>query len=972
MGSTFREADPMQGRRFLLAIGLGLVLCVIVGLGLVRAIGIRRLNASLAQAKQEMAAGRQSSARRRLLTLAARWPRNDEIQYQLGLSEQACGRTAAAAEAWARVSAGSELAGLAELNRARVEQERGRFSEAEDLMLRALGRTGGHSEEAYSGLIRLYRFQGRLDEARRLLRQRYPSSPNKVGVLIALHKLDTQAEPIMGLNRYLENAGRNAGGRPRLAGQSQPCSPHGPSGGRGPLAIGMSEAEAPRSGRLEGTPGVGARQRRPGGGARGYRSPPGRLRRGRRPSAQVLALRAWLAARHGDRSEERRALEQLKDISPGDVTVVDRLAELSIASGESDRADRYRRRKGEIAQAKESYNQLLSSQDLLKRAPELSRLAATLGRRFEAACWSSLAGGTGLPRSEVESRSAGGRPAGLGDGSGSVSTTLADLLPEFTRVRTAMPGASVSRDSVQGGLPKFEDDASSMGLEFVQENGHGSGRPQPPATMSGGVGLLDYDGDGWLDVYLVQGGHFPPSPQMPAAGDRLFRNLGSGRYVDVTKSCGIADMPRGYGHGVAVGDYDGDGHPDLFVTRWRSYALYRNMGDGRFEDATAHAGLGGERDWPTSAAFADLDNDGDLDLYVCHYFDWDPDNPNACRGHDAEQGDYCNPRDFTAMPDHVFRNDGGRFTDVTAEAGIVDRDGRGLGVIAADLDDDNLIDLYVANDMTANYQFRNLGGFRFEETAFTSGTATNGSGGAQAGMGVACGDLDGDGRPDLAVTNFYNESTTFFQNLGNGVFADHTGVIGLAAPTRYMLGFGIAMTDVNNDGRIDIFTANGHVFDRRPRYPFAMTAQLLLGVAGGRVADVSDRAGPPFQVEHLGRGLAAGDLDNDGRVDFLMIAQNEPLVYFHNRTPGHHAVTFRLEGRKSNRDAVGARVSVAAGGHRQDAQRCGGGSYQSAGDPRLHFGLGRRGADRGGRSTMALRHRRSLRGLARRHGLLAA
>jgi len=452
--------------------------------------------------------------------------------------------------------------------------------------------------------------------------------------------------------------------------------------------------------------------------------------------------------------------------------------------------------------------------------------------------------------------------------------------------------------------------------------------------------MLDYNGDGWLDVYLVQGGSFPPDPRTPSTGDRLFRNLGAGRFEDATHSSGIAEMPGGYGHGVAVGDYDGDGRPDLFVTRWRSYALYRNCGNGRFEDVTAQSGLQGDRDWPTSAAFADLDNDGDLDLYVCHYFKWDPNDPNACRGHDAEDGDYCNPRDFTAQSDHVFRNDDGRFTDLTATAGIMDRDGRGLGVIAADLDDDNFIDLYVANDMTANYQFRNKGGFRFEETAFASGSATNGSGGAQAGMGVACGDLNGDGRPDLVVTNFYNECTTYFQNLGHGLFADHTSAIGLAAPSRFMLGFGIAMTDVNNDGRLDLFTANGHVFDRRPRYPWAMTAQLLLGTAGGRVEDFSARAGLPFQQAHLGRGLAAGDLDNDGRIDFLLVSLNEPLVFFHNQSTGGHSVSLRLEGRKSNRDGVGARVVVDAGGRRQTAQRCGGGSYQSADDPRLHIGIG--------------------------------
>ena len=237
-------------------------------------------------------------------------------------------------------------------------------------------------------------------------------------------------------------------------------------------------------------------------------------------------------------------------------------------------------------------------------------------------------------------------------------------------------------------------------------------------------------------------------------------------------------------------------------------------------------------------------------------------------------------------------------------------EGRGLGVVAADLDDDGRIDLFVANDGSANYLYHNLGGFRFEETAQAAGVAANAEGGYQAGMGVACGDLDGDGRLDLAVTNFYGESTTLFHNLGGGQFADHTAAVGLAAPSRYRLGFGIAFLDVNNDGRLDLMTANGHVNDYRPEVPYAMPVQLLVGGPGGWLTDVTARAGPPFLVPHLGRGLAIGDLDNDGRVDALVVADNEPLVYLHNRTTGGHFLTIALEGTKSNRDGVGARVTA--------------------------------------------------------------
>jgi hypothetical protein len=534
------------------------------------------------------------------------------------------------------------------------------------------------------------------------------------------------------------------------------------------------------------------------------------------------------------------------------------------------------------------------------------------------------------------------------------------------------------------------DAAHDSGLEaFILDNG-ASPIHQLPEMSCGGIAFLDYDGDGWLDVYAVQGGPFPPpadfrfwiidfrlgigplalealqsaiqkhgvlefNPQNRSVfqskiqnlkskidgGDRLFRNRGDGTFQDVTAAAGIDSFPRGYGHAVAVGDFDNDGYPDLFITRWRSYALYRNRGDGRFEDLTSAAGLGGDRDWPTSAAYADLDNDGDLDLYVCHYGVWDPDHPRLCIDPASKKYLSCDPRLIEALPDHVFRNDGGRFADVTAAAGMTERDGRGLGVVAADLDDDGRIDVFVANDTTANYLFHNLGGFRFEDIGAEAGVSAGAEGGYQAGMGIACGDFDGDGRPDLAVTNFYLESSTFFQNLGQNVFADRTRAIGLAGLSRHRLGFGIALFDANNDGRLDILTANGHVADMRPLVPFAMSAQLFLGASGGRLVDVTERAGAPFSQLHVGRGLATGDLDNDGRLDGLMAAQNEPLFFFHNQTIGQNQfVSFHLEGTKSNRDGVGARLTLVSGERRQVAQRVGGGSYASAGDPRLQFGLG--------------------------------
>jgi hypothetical protein len=289
----------------------------------------------------------------------------------------------------------------------------------------------------------------------------------------------------------------------------------------------------------------------------------------------------------------------------------------------------------------------------------------------------------------------------------------------------------------------------------------------------------------------------------------------------------------------------------------------------------------------------------------------------------------------------VFRNDGGRFVDVTKSGGFTDADGRGLGVVAADLDDDNRVDLYVANDGTANFLFHNRGGFQFEDDAMMAGAAAGAEGGFRAGMGVAAADLDGDGRLDLLVTNLYGEGASLYQNLGRGMFADHSASSGLLRATRFFTGFGIAVFDAANDGRPAIAIANGHVNDFRPTHPFAMPSQLLESRPGARLVDVSSRSGAPWSIPRLGRGLAAGDLDNDGRIDLLIVAQDKPLAFLHNKTESAgHFVTFRLEGISSNRDGLGASVVINTAQGRQVAQRVGGGSYLSASDDRLHFGLG--------------------------------
>jgi enediyne biosynthesis protein E4 len=889
--------------------------------------------AELVRARREMDAGKYGPARDRLVRLAVRWPSSGEVNYRIGLCEQARGRHDAALAAWAQVPADTTEGGLASVAAGQLQLKRGRLALAEHHLKAARSQPGSHGSLASQLLANLLSLEGRVDEVRPLISEMNMDRDPAV-VLIRLWKIDNDPYPIEALRNQLEDAARKAPDDDRVW------------LGRANLAI--------RTGQYgEAAKWIDAcRRQRPVDPAvvrawLDWALAADRLDEAERAlsllpadavsPADVSSLRTRVASLVGDTPAEERGLKEQLEQNPGDSRALERLAELALRAGQIETAARLRRRKSELDRALDRYQWLigrLAATERISAAIELARLAETLGRWTEARGWATLARGHDSYREQSEiildrldrlllDRSDSAR-------------ALADLRADLRRALASSPRSATSETPIAP--PSFVDDANAVGLEFVLDHGRSVER-QLPETMTGGVGLVDYDGDGWLDVYVVQGGPFPPPKTRVPCGDRLFRNCRGRTFQNVSKATGITDFNGGFGHGVAVGDFDNDGKPDLFVSRWRSYALYRNRG-GTFEDVTETAGLGGNRDWPTSATWADLDCDGDLDLYVCHYLDWNAESPELCRDATNHSYQYCNPRSFSAGADHLFRNDGGRFVDVTEKAGIVDRDGRGLGVVAADLDQDGLVDLFVANDTTANFLFRNRGGLRFEEVGIAAGAAANANGGYQAGMGVACGDLDGDGLPDLAVTNFYGEATTFFRNLGGGNFGDQTATVGLAGPTRYRLGFGVAMLDVNNDGRLDLATANGHVEDFRPLIPYAMTAQLLVAAENGRLVDVSDSAGAPWRVPRVGRGLAAGDLDNDGRVDLVLVGQGEPLAYFHNRSSAGHFLTLRLEGTTSNRDAVGARVAVVAGGHRQQAERTGGGSYQSASDPRLHFGLG--------------------------------
>jgi tetratricopeptide (TPR) repeat protein len=886
----------------------------------------RRSQRELERAGREMASGRFHRARQRLVELTKQRPDSSEVAYQLGLCEEGLRNPEAAEAAWSRIRPASPLAHKAGLGRARLMMNAGRFAPVEILLLSLPRDSRPEGRQAREALELLYRVEGRKSELRDLVLETWTGADDPAGVLRRLYLVDHAIFPIDFVRKVLANGDPEDDrvwlGNANLAAWSGEltlasrwliaCARLRPAD----LAVWRARLELARStGDLE-----------------TVRRAVTHLPLVALTTSEAEELRGWLAALQGDASLERESLLSLVALEPGNISAWDRLAELSMLAGRKTEAEEFHKKKEEFNRVREEYKQLIGRDDRAAHSQKLAHLAETLGRRIEARGWSLIAQGRAAseplisPEDRALLSSRSGRMLG---------SVLADVLSISNS--PARPGSTGrSRPA-----PEFVDAAVSAGLQFVHDNGHVPRYPPPPEAMCGGAGLLDYDGDGWLDLYVVQGGPFPPTHSTKNEGDRLFRNRGNGTFEDVTDRAGITSFPGGYGHGVAVGDYDNDGRPDLFVTRWRSYALYRNTGNGRFDDVTEKAGLDGDRDWPTSAAFADLDGDGDLDLYVCHYLAYDPTNPRRCDHPDSPSKHDCMPLDFPSLPDHVFRNDGGRFVDVTARSGFIDPDGRGLGVVAANLDDDNLIDLYVANDMTANYLFLNRGGFRFEESGQLCGAAASADGGYKSGMGIACGDLDGDLRIDLAVTNFFGESTTFYRNLGGGFFVDHTAAIGMAGPTRGLLGFGLAFLDADNDGRLDVLSANGHVIDARPRFPWTMPLQLLQGVSSGRLADVSDRAGAPFGPLHLGRGLAVGDLDNDGRLDGIVLVQNEPLIYLHNQTKEHgHFITFALEGTKSNRDGVGATVTVQCGERRWVAVRYGGGSYQSANDPRLHFGLG--------------------------------
>jgi hypothetical protein len=529
-------------------------------------------------------------------------------------------------------------------------------------------------------------------------------------------------------------------------------------------------------------------------------------------------------------------------------------------------------------------------------------------------------------------------------------TTFRDLRPAAWTALTAILCGTVLvwGHRSDAGDPVFAEAQSAAGLSFTHVNG-ATGQYYMAEQMGAGVALFDYDNDGDLDVFLVQGGPLDGSRTGPTS--KLFRNdltvTADGRrtlhFTDVTDRAGVA--LHAYGMGVAVGDFDNDGWQDLLVTSFGPETLFHNNGNGTFTDVTAQAGVSDPM-WSTSAAFVDYDRDGDLDLFVANYLDFTLAGNKQC--HDAVGArDYCSPRAYQPAPDRLYRNDGGgHFTDVTVPSGISRADGAGLGVSTGDYNGDGWPDLYVANDATPNQLWINRHDGTFVDDGLLSGAAVNAAGNPEGSMGIASGDFDGNGTEDLFVTNIVGETFALYAGDGKGNFEDVRTKAGLAAPTARFTGFGTDWIDYDNDGWLDLFVTNGAVnvieaLRGDPR-PFRMRNQLFRNLGTGRFEETSAGAGPAFAYEDVGRGAAFGDLDNDGRIDIVVTSNGGPVRLLMNRdTSANHWITVRLSQDGGNRFAVGAMVGIERSGRPTLWRRARtDGSYLSASDIRVHFGLG--------------------------------
>ena len=491
--------------------------------------------------------------------------------------------------------------------------------------------------------------------------------------------------------------------------------------------------------------------------------------------------------------------------------------------------------------------------------------------------------------------------------------------------------------------PLFEEiPAVQSGIHFVHENAMSEKR-YLPESLGPGCAFLDYDNDGWIDIYLVNSGPCDFwTPKLPIR-NALYRNNRDGTFTDVTEKAGVSG--GNFGMGIAVGDYNNDGYPDIFLTAYGRTILYRNNGDGTFTDVTKQSGLLVDG-WTTGAVWFDYDNDGRLDLFVGSYVDYGAREHYSCGNNQLGRNFYCVPRLFNPTVSRLFHNNGdGTFTETGAKTEIGASLGKALGVVATDINNDGLMDLFVANDTAPNFLFLNRGGGKWEEAALPAGVAFSSDGKSRSGMGVDAADFDRDGWADLFVSNIDQERFSLYRNQHDETFADIAAEQGIAQSTRLLSGWGLKFFDYDNDGNVDLILANAHPDDMVESYSPGVKYReplLLFHQEGGHLRNVTASAGPAFARTYSARGLAVGDFNNDGRLDVLIANNGAAPVLLRNQSgDGNNWLGLRLEGTRANRDAIGARITWSAGGVRRTRIKTGGGSYLSSHDPREILGLGR-------------------------------
>lgn len=499
----------------------------------------------------------------------------------------------------------------------------------------------------------------------------------------------------------------------------------------------------------------------------------------------------------------------------------------------------------------------------------------------------------------------------------------------------SIPGAPASTTK---GPIQFQNAAPACGLDFVLRN-DAKGRKYQVETVLGGLGVIDFDHDGWPDLYCVNGASLPSLEKSdPRFFNRLYQNNRDGTFTDVTQKAGV--QGRGYEMGVAVGDYNNDGREDLYVVGVHGNTLFRNNGDGTFTDVTQAAGVSGasaqgRKLWSVAAAWVDYDNDGHLDLIVSNYCDWTPGEDPICGGLNDRDRSYCHPDKYRAEPILLYHNNGdGTFADVTAQAGLSKVLGKGMGIAVADYDGDGLPDIFIANDNDRNLLMHNLGGGKLKEVGMEAGIAYNGDGRQISGMGADFRDFDGDGLPDILMTGLRGETFELFRNNGKGAFEEASASSGLLALSQPWSGWSCGLVDLDNDGRLDVFIACGGL-DTHESQPNRVLHNL-----GGRFADVSGDAGSDFAVSRVHRGVAFADFDNDGRIDAAVTSLNQPLELWMNRSPLQHWLQLKLRGTRSNASALGAKIICRSAQRTQVSFVANSVGYASTSDLQVHFGLG--------------------------------